>query len=716
MKQVVQNYRTGELKVDEVPVPTVSAGCILVKNHYSLISAGTEKTTVSVAKKSLAGKAMEKPELVKKVAKQMQKNGITDTMRMVFDRLDTPAALGYSCAGEVIAVGDGVDEFVVGDRVACAGQNYASHAEIVSVPTNLCLKIPDDVSYADASYVAAGSIAMQGVRQAKPQLGDIVAVIGLGLLGQLLVQMLKSNGCIVVATDLDESKLSLAAKLGADHAIPMGQFEDVCNSISKSHGVDSVILTASTKSNGPVEIAGEVCRQKGCVVVVGAVGMDLPRTTYYAKELELKLSTSYGPGRYDENYEEKGNDYPYGYVRWTERRNMEAFLSLINEQKINLTDISTHEFSIENAEDAYKLIMDNQEDYLGVLIQYQYSGDIKNDRNIQVIPDKVTGDINIGLIGVGNHVKDRLLPPLKTMSNVQLWSVCTKSGVKAKAVSEKLGVKYCTSDYQEIINDDNVNAVLIGTRHDSHAQIVLDCIKKNKHVFVEKPLCLTMGELNEIELVIENQSNQTPNIMVGYNRRYSSHAHKAMEFFANRQNPLVMSFRVNAGVIPPDHWVQDKAIGGGRMIGEGCHFIDYMQAISGEQPVSVIASCIGSHASNITQDHASVIIKFSNGSIGTLVYAAGGDSSMPKEYFEAFADGKSLALDDFIKTTLYNQGKQTVYSSKKQDKGFTGEMEAYIQQIISQDADLPSIGETIATTRASIYAAMSMQTNQMYNF
>ena len=336
MKQVVQNYRTGELKVDEVPVPSVSAGCVLGKTSYSLISAGTEKSTVSVAKKSLAGKALEKPEMVKKVAKQMQKNGITETMRMVFDRLDTPAALGYSCAGEVIAVGSGVDELVVGDRVACAGQNYASHAEVVSVPKNLCLKIPGNVNYADASYVAAGSIAMQGVRQAQPQLGDYVAVIGLGLLGQLLVQMLKSNGCIVIATDLDETKLSLASKLGADYSVSMSEFEDVCNSVTKSYGVDSVILTASTKSNSPVEMAGEVCRKKGCVVVVGAVGMDIPRSTYYAKELELKLSTSYGPGRYDESYEEKGNDYPYGYVRWTERRNMEAFLSLINEEKIRL--------------------------------------------------------------------------------------------------------------------------------------------------------------------------------------------------------------------------------------------------------------------------------------------------------------------------------------------------------------------------------------------
>jgi predicted dehydrogenase/threonine dehydrogenase-like Zn-dependent dehydrogenase len=715
MKQVVQNYRTGELKVDEVPVPVVSAGNILVKNSYSLISAGTEKSTVSVAKKSLAGKALEKPEMVKKVAKQMQKNGITETMRMVFDRLDTPAALGYSCAGEVIAVGSDVSEFVVGDRVACAGQNYASHAEIVSVPNNLCLKIPDNVSYADASYVAAGSIVIQGIRQADPKLGDYVAVIGLGLLGELLVQMLKANGCIVIATDLDESKLALATRLGADYAVSMGQFEDVCNSVTKSYGVDSVILTASTKSNGPVEMAGEVCRKKGCVVVVGAVGMNLPRTTYYAKELELKLSTSYGPGRYDESYEEKGNDYPYGYVRWTERRNMEAFLGLIEENKIQLNNISTHEFAIENAEDAYKLIMDSKEDYLGVLLKYQYSGDLNADRKIQVVADKVSGDINIGLIGVGNHVKDRLLPPLNNMNNVQLWSVCTKSGVKAKAISEKLGVKYCSSDYHEIISDDKVNAVLIGTRHDSHAQIVIDSIKANKHVFVEKPLCLTIDELDRIDALIEDKSGQLPIVMVGYNRRYSSHAMKAKEFFAGRQNPLVMSFRVNAGAIPPEHWIQDKEAGGGRMIGEGCHFIDYMQAISGEKPVSVVASCIGHHASGITQDHASVIIKFSNGSLGTLIYAAGGDSSMAKEYFEAFADGKSLVLDDFMKSTFYSRGKQTVYSTKKQDKGFAGEMEAYINEIASQNSVIPSIGDTMAVTRASIYAAMSMQTNQMYS-
>ena len=714
MKQVVQNYRTGELKVDEVPVPSVSAGCVLVKTSYSLISAGTEKSTVSVAKKSLAGKALEKPEMVKKVAKQMQKNGITETMRMVFDRLDTPAALGYSCAGEVIAVGSGVDELVVGDRVACAGQNYASHAEVVSVPKNLCLKIPGNVNYADASYVAAGSIAMQGVRQAQPQLGDYVAVIGLGLLGQLLVQMLKSNGCIVIATDLDETKLSLASKLGADYSVSMSEFEDVCNSVTKSYGVDSVILTASTKSNSPVEMAGEVCRKKGCVVVVGAVGMDIPRSTYYAKELELKLSTSYGPGRYDESYEEKGNDYPYGYVRWTERRNMEAFLSLINEEKIRLNEISTHEYPIECAEDAYKMIMGNKEDYLGVLIKYDYQGELKTDRKIQVVPDKIAGDINIGLIGVGNHVKDRLLPSISEMSNVKLWSVCTKSGTKAKAISEKLDVKYCTSDYKEVLHDEHVNAVLIGTRHDTHAQIVLDSIKANKNVFVEKPLCLTLEELDEISQLIDSKSNHLPTLMVGYNRRYSSHAIKAREFFGERKNPLVMSFRVNAGSIPADHWIQDPDVGGGRVIGEGCHFIDYMQAISGETPISVVASCVGEHVSGITQDHASVMIKFSNGSLGTLVYAAGGDTGMPKEYFEAFADGKSLVLDDFMKSTFFCGGKKSVYSTKKQDKGFAGEMKSYIEEISTKDSEIPSIEDTLAVTRASIYAAISMQTNQMY--
>ena len=715
MKQVVQNYRTGELKVDDVPAPTVSTGCVLVKTCYSLISAGTEKSTVSVAKKNLVGKAMEKPEMVKKVAKHVQKNGITETMRMVFDRLDTPAALGYSCAGEVVAVGDGVSEFVVGDRVACAGQDYASHAEVVSVPNNLCVKMPEDVEFAEAAYVAAGSIAMQSVRQAEPQLGDCVAVIGLGLLGQLLVQMLKANGCIVIASDLEDTKISLAKQLGADYAVTMSELENVSNSVSKSQGVDSVILSASTKSNHPIEVAGEICRKKGKVVVVGAVGMDVPRGPYYLKELELRLSTSYGPGRYDHNYEEKGQDYPYGYVRWTERRNMEAFLNLIDEKKIDLRSITSHEYAIEQAGDAYQMIMGGKEDYLGVLIRYDYTAQVDSDRKIQIVPEKVSGNINIGIIGAGNHVKDRLLPVLRKIDNAQLWAVCTKSGVKAKALSEKLLVKYCSSDYREILNDSEISAVIIGTRHDSHAEIVINSIKAGKHVFVEKPLCLTLEELSQIES--EYRTKQTIMhrvLLVGYNRRYSSHAKQAIDFFKGRKNPLIMSFRVNAGAIAPDHWIQDVQIGGGRIVGEACHFIDYMQAISGELPVSVVAACVGNHESGVTQDHASIIIKFSEGSVGTLVYTAGGDTSLSKEYFEAFADGKSLLMNDFTRTTFYCNGKQSVYSSKKQDKGFSAEMHAYINQIAHQNSLLPTMEETIAVTKASIYAAKSMQTNQQY--
>ena len=717
MKQVVQNYRTGELKVDEVPVPVVSAGCVLVKTNYSLISAGTEKSTISVAKKSLAGKAMEKPEMVRKVAKQMQKNGITETMRMVFDRLDTPAALGYSCAGEVIAIGEGVSEFVVDDYVACAGQDYASHAEIVSIPNNLCVKIPNGVSFADAAYVAAGAIAIQGLRQAEPRLGDCVVVIGLGLLGQLMVQILKANGCTVIASDLDEAKISLSQRLGADFAVAMNELEDIANVVTQSYGVDSVILTASTKSNQPVEIAGEICRKKGKVVVVGAVGMDVPRSSYYMKELDLRLSTSYGPGRYDTDYEESGHDYPYGYVRWTERRNMQAFLNLIAQQKINLNPISTHEFTIENAGDAYQMIMAGKEDYLGVLLRYEYESQPESDRKIQVVPDKISGDINLGVIGVGNHVKDRLLPVLSKIEGTQIWAVCSKSGVKTKAISEKLAVKYCSSDYREILNDNDVNAVIIGTRHDSHAELVLASIKAGKHVFVEKPLCLNLDELDEIEAEYRaKQSILNRVLMVGYNRRYSSHAKEAIRFFAGRKNPLVMSFRVNAGAIPADHWIQNLAIGGGRIIGEACHFIDYMQAVSGEIPVAVTSACVGTHESKITQDHAGIIVKFSEGSVGTLVYAAGGDSGLSKEYFEAFADGKSLTMDDFIKTTFYNSGKQSTYSSKKQDKGFSAEMHAYTNQIARQNVSLPGIEETAAVTKASIYAVKSMQTNQCYSF
>ncbi len=710
MKQVVQNYKTGELKVDEVPAPMLYRNGVLVKNHYSLISAGTEKSTVDMAKKSLVGKAKARPDLVKKVISQVQKNGFVDTAKMVMGRLDTRAALGYSCAGVIAGVGDQVNGLKTGDRVACAGQNYASHAETVVIPSNLVVRVPDSVDLQDASYVAVGAIALQGVRQAEPRLGEIVAVIGLGLLGQIVVQMLKANGCRVVATDIDENKIALAKEFGADEAVGQSEFEGTCSGISQGYGVDSVIITASTKSNEPIETAGIVCRKKGRVVVVGAVGMQVPREPYYLKELDLRLSTSYGPGRYDVDYEEKGVDYPYGYVRWTEQRNMSAFLELIAEGKLNIKALTSHDYAIEKAEEAYKLISEQSEDYLGITLNYPSENSDRSKCKIKIAEGSAISGVQLGLIGVGNHIKDMILPHLRNSDNVNIKAICTNTGINAKAVAEKQDAEYCTTDYNEILADESIHAIVIGTRHDSHAEIAVNAIKAGKHVLLEKPLCLSKSELKDVRTAYEEISEDN-NVIVqlAFNRSYSSHAEKIIEFFGTRNNPLTMVYRVNAGAIPADHWIQDEEIGGGRIIGECCHFIDFMRTISGSSLKSVFAMSIGNHDSGITADKAIISLEFSDGSIGTLVYCADGDKSLAKERFEAFSDGKSVVMNDFSTTEFYKSGKKEVYKSSKLDKGFQQEVDYFLSRVKSGKSAYDEFLNGYEVTLATIAAVESMK-------
>jgi predicted dehydrogenase len=688
---------------------------LLLANRFSLISAGTEMATINVAKKNLVGKAMDRPDLVKKVLSKAKKDGLVDTMKMVFARLDSPAALGYSCAGIVMGAGARADGFSVGDRVACAGQNYASHAEIVSVPKNLCVRIPDKVDLEDASYVALGAIALQGIRQADPKLGDNVVVIGLGLIGQLSVQMLKANGCTVVASDIDPGKLALARRLGIEQAVMPSDIADTVAALTGGRGADAVIITASTNDDGPVHVAGQLCRKKGRVVVVGAVGMALPREPYYLKELELRLSTSYGPGRYDTEYEEKGHDYPYGYVRWTEKRNMEAFLSLIEQGKVNVKELTSHQFEIGNAEQAYKLMVERNEPYLGILLKYSSVAENDQIRKIEIAKGKPLAQLNIGLIGAGNHVKDMLIPSLQKISGVQIRAVCTSTGLSAKSLAERMSASYCTSDYLEVLQDREVNAVMIGTRHNLHASMVIDALKYGKHVFVEKPLCLTEDELEHVDETYLNEAARGLHLMVGFNRRYSSHGIQAREFFKERNDPLVMTFRVNAGAIPPTHWIQDPDVGGRRIIGEACHFIDYMQFVCGAKPSSVHARSIKRHGSGVTDDHSILDFTFADGSVGTIVYAAGGDTTLSKERFEAFGDGKSLVMDDFATTFLYENGKERRYRTGKRDKGFDNELKRFAAAIMEAVAQPPMRYDEIqAVTRASILAAKSLQTGEVY--
>ncbi len=704
MKQVIQNYSSGELKVDDVPVPSLKPGGLLVCNINSVISAGTEKSTVTVAKKSLAGKAKERPDKVKQVIDLFQNRGLVDTFKVVMDRLNTPVPLGYSCAGEVIAVGEGVDEFQVGDRVACGGANYATHAEVVWVPKNLCVKMPriksqrpniestnNFLSFEEAAFVTLGAIAMQGVRQAEVRLGEKVAVIGLGLLGQITVQLLKASGCEVVGADVQPQKLQLATELGADLAVITEKLKVANEQFTNGLGVDAVIITAATKSNQPIELAGDIARRKGKVVVVGRIGMNVPRDIYYQKELDLRLSMSYGPGRYDKEYEEKGHDYPYGYVRWTEKRNMESFLALVAHGKINVKKLITHRFKIEEAMKAYDMIMKNTEPYLGVILQYSTKPKeekenldtkvyIKSPPQLSALGSQI---LNVGIVGCGNYARGVLIPKIREIHGANIKAICTERGMSAKSVGDKLKCNFCTTDYREILSDKDINAVIIATRHNSHAEIVIDALKAGKHVFVEKPLALNEDELKEIKKVHLSllTSHFSPHIMVGFNRRFSPHAKTIVDHFGGRKNPLVMNYRVNAGPIAKEHWVQDATQGGGRIVGEVCHFIDFLQFISGALPMKVFAQQIGSHTSGVTNDNCLITIRFSDGSIGSISYIASGDTLLPKELVEIFGDGRAAVISDFKKTELYANDRRKVFKTRKQDKGQKEELVAFIDAV-----------------------------------
>jgi predicted dehydrogenase len=526
--------------------------------------------------------------------------------------------------------------------------------------------------------------------------------------------MLKASGCQVLAADLDIAKLELARKSGADRVVLPGGLEEASNGFSQGYGVDAVIITAGSKENDLVEIAGEITRKKGRVVIVGAVGMNLPREPYYKKELELRLSASYGPGRYDPEYEEKGRDYPIGYVRWTEKRNMEAFLTLIQQKRINLKPLITHQFSIDHAEEAYKLMMEGSEPYLGILISYPYSEEKPIlERVIQFSSTDSIKQINIGIIGAGNHVKDMLLPRLIELPGVAIRSICTGSGIHAKAIAEKVKASFCTSDYREVLNDEAVNVVIIGTRHNIYVHMVVEALQAGKHVFVEKPLCLTEEELEKISSIYEEKSAPALQLAVGFNRRFSPHMEVAKDFFKDRCNPLVMVYRVNAGALPITHWSQDPEIGGGRIIGEACHFIDYMQELCSAPPVSVQARRISHSSSRITDDQSILLLTFADGSVGTVVYAAGGDTSLAKERFEAFGDGKSLVMTDFNLSEFYSGGKGRTFKTSKRDKGFQSEMTGFIQSILNGRPFMKFEGIK-RVTRASMLAVKSMRTGEVY--
>ena len=677
MKQVIQNFKTGELYVDEVPLPALSTGMVLVENRFSLISAGTERSTVKTAKANLLGKARQRPDLVAQVLQNIKKEGLKATLEKVRTKLDSLKALGYSTAGVVAGSMDTEGRFKPGDRVACGGQDYASHAEVVGVPQNLVARIPDNVSFEEASFTTLGAIALQGVRQAEPQLGESVCVIGLGLLGQITCQLLKANGCRVLGIDMSARLAQLARQLGAEEAVTRdhGDLKNIIEHFTNGHGFDSIIITAAAPSNDPIELSAEIARKKGKIVVVGAVKMDIPRDPhFYRKELELRMSCSYGPGRYDVSYEEQGIDYPYGYVRWTEQRNMEAFLQLLAQKKLDLGALITHRFDVDQAEAAYDIVMGKvQEPHIGILLRYP-----ENDRKfLTVFPVKeqaATGPLTIGFIGAGSFAQNYLIPPAK-QSGAALATVVTSKGITAKNVANKFAFGKASSDSADVVGDTAINTVFIATQHDTHAAYALACLKAGKKVFVEKPLAMKEEELEEIRAFHEQHGGL---LMVGFNRRFSPVAQALRREFQDVADPLVINYRVNAGFIPKDHWTQQAETGGGRIVGEVCHFIDLMQFFTDSLPVKVYAECIASDNKRVKNDDNVIItIRFRNGSVGTVSYVAEGDKSLAKERVEVFGGGKAGVIQDFRSGEVYHNNK--VRQLKLEGKGHKQEVEAFLE-------------------------------------
>jgi predicted dehydrogenase/threonine dehydrogenase-like Zn-dependent dehydrogenase len=701
MKQVTQHFRTGKLAVQELPAPSCRPGWLVVATRASLISVGTEKMLTEFASASLARKAVARPDLVRQVVDKVRREGLVSTLDKVRTKLDTPIPLGYSCAGRVLEVGSGV-ELAHGDRVACAGAGWANHAEYNLVPKNLCVRMPDGVDDEDASFVTLGAIALQGVRQAQPTLGERIVVVGLGPLGLLTVQLLKANGCRVFGFDPVPERARLACQLGADATGHEGLIEGVV-AFTRGFGADAVIITASTKSDEPVNTAAEIARFKARIVVVGFVGMNLRRDLYYKKELDLRLSMSYGPGRYDPTYEEHGQDYPIGYVRWTEQRNMQAFLELVRDGRVTPKALITHRFAVQEAEQAYALLA-GQEPHLGIVLTYPEDRAAAPLRQIRVsaAPARVqTATVGVGFIGAGNFARSVLLPQVARNAGLRLTSVATATGMSGRHVADKYGFCQATTDYRQILDDPDTDAVFIVTRHASHAPIACDALRAGKAVFLEKPLACDLAQLIEVVSAAEATGGR---LMVGFNRRFAPQIRQAKACMEDQTTPLVALYRVNAGSIPNDSWVVGEE-GGGRIIGEVCHFVDTLQFLIGAEPAAVHAIHAADH-----RDAVSIQMTFANGSIGTIVYSSLGDPSFPKEHIELFGAGRIAVIDDFRDAKFVTDGVHKRNRLWRRDKGIAGEIAAFFRSLRTGEPMPVPLASLVLTTLTTFAIEESLRT------
>jgi len=709
----------------EVPDPLLRSGGVLLETKNSLVSVGTEKLMISLAQKGYLGKVLARPDLVKQVINKIKVDGLLDTYKAVMSRLDTPVTLGYSSAGLVREVGEGIYGVKVGDRIACFGDGFATHSELSYVPKNMLVKIPQGVSFEEASFVGLGSIALNAIRVANLTFGENVVVLGLGLLGQLTVQMLKAFGCKVIGVDISEAKLKMAREFGVDQVALIGRddINQVVADFTGGVGADAVIIMAGSQDNKPIEMAAEISRDKGRIVACGMVSLDVPRQDFFKKELSVIVSRATGPGKFDPLYENKGQDYPLPYVRWTTQRNMACFLDLVAEGKVELEKLISHRFKLAEALAGYEMILKGGVPYLGVLLEYgdglgsgvMGPGSKKIsllDSRKQTADSRQLEQVKIGLIGAGLHANTSMLPILKKFKNIKLVGLADAEGFKGRHTGKKYGFEYCVADYQELLKDPNINTILIATRHNLHAQMVIDSLKAGKHVFVEKPLCMNDSELKSIIDIYSRTTclpagtaNPDPRLlMVGFNRRFAPLTLKAKELLGSGSN-LVINCRVNAGFVPAESWVHDAAEGGGRVVGEVCHFVDLVQALSGSLPESVFAQA----ATEKGEDNLVITLKMHNGSIATILYASQGDKLLPRERIEVFS-GKSVCVIDNFKSLFFaKDGRGQKKKSFNLDRGYEGEFEAFFAAVKSSREAVP-LKDHIYTTLTTFAIIESIKT------
>ena len=708
MKQLLQNIKTGKSTVEDVPTPTPRDGQALVKVEASLVSAGTERMVVEFAEKSLIGKARSRPDLVRQVIDRARREGLVNTAQAAFNRLDQPMALGYSSAGTIIELGTGMSGFRIGQRVACAGGGYAVHAEYNVVPRNLLTPLPESVDFESAAFTTLGAIALHGFRLAKAQISENVAVIGMGLLGLLTAQIATAAGCNVLGIDVDASRLTLAGSLGLRTVL---REEAVASSaaFTASRGFDVILICADTPSNDPVELAGVIARDRARVVATGAVGLTMPRKVYYEKEISFINSRSYGPGRYDPSYEEQGNDYPLGYVRWTEGRNFEAVVDLMAKGQLQVKPLITHRFDIGEATQAYEVITGKtKERFLGVLLTYPESDEgLEGSKVVQFHGQtlKRSNVVTLGVLGAGSFANSVLLPAIKKAGDIELIGIASSGGLHAQHAGNKFKFQYAASEVDQILNDPNINTVAILTRHDTHADLVVKALQAGKHVFVEKPLAINGMQLS----AVREQLLKTDGCLLtaGFNRRFAPLAESLSSFLLHRKEPMYIHYRVNAGSIPLNHWTQDPDLGGGRIIGEGCHFVDFVAFLVGAPPLSVTTHALPDHG-NYLEDNVSMTFTFPDGSIGIVDYLANGDKSFPKERVEVFCGGQIAVLDDFVSLQTVKEGKRKEVRGA-QNKGWVDEWKAFAKSIGAGSAPPIPYKQLIGVTQATFAAVESLR-------